>query len=425
MLNGAIKTSDRGEKHKVLGIFQRGYKELAQRVSTKPAGAPNANRGAMRVFQALSIVFSVIGVLTSLQWVWSVLVPNPRLNLILDHGSECLRGNLSRCPWAAAFSDLDQRLHALEIAFSEQTEARHYIEKGLYNQSALNSYLNGKLDLFLGQLENITKDCQQMEKRMARMSSRLLADEILGFLILICIAYEVYNRTEHWRGLAIEMFRHHVLKEERPTKEKPEPKETVEQPPELPVADCVDSTCPMSKPDGIVPACTPPQTSANFVKPHAEEERDKRFVSSNHSGPSTPKRDIPGFLRSEMCVVVFSRENTNLFSSVVDTLLGHMPDITLSSPAYYCIESTTDVMVVIGNDKESELLTGHRQYNSNLRLVFANDVMQDLASSGRVFSINREMSPHQMSHLRKAVKTLMNTRQKDTNSKPRFITITK
>ena len=89
------------------------------------------------------------------------------------------------------------------------------------------------------------------------------------------------------------------------------------------------------------------------------------------------------------------------------------------------IFSTADVIVVIGNDTESELLTGHRQYNSNLRLVFANDVMQDLASSGRVFSLNREMSPHQMSHLRKTVKTFMNSKPKDNSNKPRFITIMK
>ena len=61
---------------------------------------------------------------------------------------------------------------------------------------------------------------------------------------------------------------------------------------------------------------------------------------ANHSAPSTPKH---GVLRNEMCVVLFRRESSSIYSAVVDTLLGYVPDVTLASAPYYSIESTGDL----------------------------------------------------------------------------------
>ena len=123
-----------------------------------------------------SIIFSSIGVVSSLQWVWSFLTPSSRVQLIQDHGSECMQGNISKCPWASAFVDLGNRLQVLELAFKEQSETSLNIEKGLYNQSALNLFLNRKLEVFMNRLDEISQECHHLEGRVGSMSSRLLAD---------------------------------------------------------------------------------------------------------------------------------------------------------------------------------------------------------------------------------------------------------
>lgn len=85
--------------------------------------------------------------------------------------------------------------------------------------------------------------------------------------------------------------------------------------------------------------------------------------------------------------------------------------------------STAVPILIIGNDEESKRLTGHTQYNSNIRFVFSNELVQDHASAGRVFSFWREMSPHQMSHLRKMIRPIFN--EVKTVPQLRYITLTK
>lgn len=95
--------------------------------------------------------------------------------------------------------------------------------------------------------------------------------------------------------------------------------------------------------------------------------------------------------------------------------------IYLNSNFHYL--TTAVPILIIGNDEESKRLTGHTQYNSNIRFVFSNELVQDHASAGRVFSFWREMSPHQMSHLRKMIKPIFN--EVKTVPQLRYITLTK
>lgn len=62
----------------------------------------------------------------------------------------------------------------------------------------------------------------------------------------------------------------------------------------------------------------------------------------------------------------------------------------------------------MANDEGSKKLTAHNMYNTSLRLVQSHEVLQELASTGRVFSIWRELTSHQLSHLRKIIRSVLN-----------------
>ena len=65
-------------------------------------------------------------------------------------------------------------------------------------------------------------------------------------------------------------------------------------------------------------------------------------------------------------------------------------------------------MVVVANDEGSKKLTAHSLYNSSLRLVKTSTCLQELAANGRLFSMWEEMTSHQLSHLRRVIKTVLN-----------------
>jgi len=67
-------------------------------------------------------------------------------------------------------------------------------------------------------------------------------------------------------------------------------------------------------------------------------------------------------------------------------------------------------IVVITNDEGSKNLTSHSTYNTSIRLIKTNDSLQDLAANGRLFSIWQEMTSHQLSHMRRIVKTVLNAK---------------
>lgn len=115
---------------------------------------------------------------------------------------------------------------------------------------------------------------------------------------------------------------------------------------------------------------------------------------------------------------IFFNDNTK---SSIQSIRYLSKLIYLNSNFHYL--TTAVPILIIGNDEESKRLTGHTQYNSNIRFVFSNELVQDHASAGRVFSFWREMSPHQMSHLRKMIKPIFN--EVKTVPQLRYITLTK
>ena len=67
-----------------------------------------------------------------------------------------------------------------------------------------------------------------------------------------------------------------------------------------------------------------------------------------------------------------------------------------------------NIVVILSNEEGSKNLTAHSLYNSSIRLVKTNDFLQDLAANGRLFSMWQELTSHQLSHLRRTIKTVLN-----------------
>ena len=82
--------------------------------------------------------------------------------------------------------------------------------------------------------------------------------------------------------------------------------------------------------------------------------------------------------------------------------------IQLDPDLYFLFPAQT--VVVITNDEGSKNLTGHSVYNSSIRMIRTNDCLHDLAANGRLFSMWKEMTSHQLSHLRRVIKTVLNVK---------------
>ncbi|KAK3098114.1 hypothetical protein FSP39_016246, partial [Pinctada imbricata] len=356
---------------------------------------------------------------------------------------QCFAINTEECPWIEAFLKLSKRVTSLEDQLKKYMAKTEAIKTTPKEETYIPSEIHGPMSILIEKLENATKAYSSLENRMESVTSRLFSDELLGLLIFLYVLYELATRLRpfatQWIILAQETMQNRMTKSETITASPP-PSPSGEVT-EVPVTEEVLEPC------GLTPIEEEPvsEPECNEV-PHKEEVKPKKEKVS-FAMPMIPKH---GVLRNEMCVVLFRRQNINIYASVVETLLGYVTDIKIANAPFYVIDNVSDlskiphvklfllicdcnndytngssrdlrlatirvmhrlgagVIVVIGNDSESTILTGHGQYNNNLRFVFSNEVMQDLASSGRVFSINREMSPHQMSHLRKMVKMIMN-----------------
>ncbi|XP_014767544.1 uncharacterized protein LOC106867245 [Octopus bimaculoides] len=67
-----------------------------------------------------------------------------------------------------------------------------------------------------------------------------------------------------------------------------------------------------------------------------------------------------------------------------------------------------NAIVIITNDEGSKRLSGHVLYNAQLRIVQSQDMLQELASKGKLFSIWKELTSHQISHMRKILLSTLN-----------------
>ncbi|XP_060594049.1 uncharacterized protein LOC132748450 [Ruditapes philippinarum] len=177
------------------------------------------------------------------------------------------------------------------------------------------------------------------------------------------------------------------------------------------------------------------------------------LLISTSSNPGTPKHMVG--LRNEVCVICFQRECADsLILKLTEAMFRHLEGFKVTMKPFYAIFSMEDLrsmphvklyvimvdlesrglyingcekdlvfttikytkslgaqsVVVITNDEGSKNLTAHSIYNSTLRMVKTNDNLQDMAANGRLFSMWQEMTSHQLSHLRRMVKTVLNAK---------------
>lgn len=389
-----------------------------------------------------SALFSVIGVITSLHWLWSAVTSGSSV-MTHDPTKECRIGDEESCPWFMVFTEMKDKIKNLEKSYEEQVSHRETLERDFMNQSELNYILTEKLKLFFKKLDNITLYCSRAESQAADIYARLYFDEMILYFLLTIVLFEIFTRvrphTQEWKD-AVEVTIRGYLNKSEPTVA---PSDAMTGSTASTLDDATDNGS-ESIPNGII-----------------KEGKEKKNGTPTHTAPSTPKH---GVLRNEMCIVLFRKECISIYNSVVETLLSYFTEIKIASAPYYVIENISDIskiphvklfilvcdstiyygsgskdiriatlkvlktwgavpILIIGNDEESKRLTGHTQYNSNIRFVFSNELVQDHASAGRVFSFWREMSPHQMSHLRKMIKPIFN--EVKTVPQLRYITLTK
>ena len=56
--------------------------------------------------------------------------------------------------------------------------------------------------------------------------------------------------------------------------------------------------------------------------------------------PSTPKHKV---LKNELCIILFRRENNNIYATLVEAMLKHYNDVKLASNPFCIVESLNEV----------------------------------------------------------------------------------
>ncbi|ESO84850.1 hypothetical protein LOTGIDRAFT_168339 [Lottia gigantea] len=290
------------------------------------------------------------------------------------------------------------RLQLLEMAFKDQVVARLSIEREVSNQSYVNLLLDKKLAAFHERLDNMNMKYRLLERRLDEISSRLYSDESLGFLVIVLIIIEVIVRVK-------------------------------------PQVQLLQSKL----------------ADRKVEKKDEKSEKDSDKMKNGNGVNYSPKHGLT--LKNELCVIVFKKDNNNIISTFIDVTLKNLEDVKLTVPSHYVIEkhemlrqlpraklylvvteleekstfgfcrqtnsdmqiSTirfvkslgAQVIVLVANDENSKKLTAHSLYNTSLRFVQSHDILQDLATNGRVFSMWRELSSHQMGHFRKTIRNVL------------------
>lgn len=129
-------------------------------------------------------MFSVIGVVASVQWMWSAVASASNVNVIShDPTKECRTGDEESCPWFMVFTEMKSKFKNLETSFNEQISQRESLERDFMNHSELNHILSEKLKIFFDKLDNISLHCSKAESQAADIYSRIFLDGMLQFKI--------------------------------------------------------------------------------------------------------------------------------------------------------------------------------------------------------------------------------------------------
>ncbi|KAK3577399.1 hypothetical protein CHS0354_032247 [Potamilus streckersoni] len=373
-------------------------------------------RGSL-VYKYLWFTFALIGVIGSLRCILSVFV-SFELETLPAEVTKDLRcepdilkdsvisgvdaASETECPWNHVFSDVSNRVNLLEVAFKEQVYARESIAREVFNQSDLNKLLNAKLAMFLQQLNNLSHKYNDLELKYKELSTRVHSDELLGLVIFVVILVEILSRL--WRRIVKLLSKITVYMPQFPR-----------------------------------------------LGQRLFPRLGQRLERKNSSACSTPKHS--GSPRNELCIVLVKR-GSSLYQIFLDSILKSFDDIRVVIRPYHNVTSQEDLrclpnvrlyfvlidaesthnhgngtekdleittlkavksmpghsVVIIANDEGSKKLTAHSMYNTSIRLVKNNEILHALAADGRLFSIWQEMTSHQMSHLRRVIKTVLCTK---------------
>ncbi|XP_071113362.1 uncharacterized protein [Haliotis cracherodii] len=412
-----------------------------------PFSTDKLKQSAPCALKIAGALFSLIGIAASIRWATSSTQP-PQLNDIPNNG--CSSSTTDGCPWQHVISDLANRLQLLEMAFKEQVVARETIIKEVSNQSDVNSSLEKKLTIFLQRLSQLDSHIHSLEVRLEELTNRLHSDESLGFLVIVMIIVEVMLRL-HPKVQKLNPFRR-FSKDGKDCNQKAEKDSS--------------SVSKMSLYVYSMLKWTPVNLSLKrFPLQRAKYRKSSlQSTSASTNGDHSPRHRVANgvnfspkhgvSLKNELCVVLFKRENNNIVATLIEAILKQLDDVRLSVKPHYMIEGPehlksiprvklflvvsemedkggqsflrmqdsdlhtsavrfmkslgAQIILIMANDEGSKKLTAHNMYNTSLRLVQSHEVLQELASTGRVFSIWRELTSHQLSHLRKIIRSVLN-----------------
>ncbi|KAH3746586.1 uncharacterized protein LOC127848537 [Dreissena polymorpha] len=296
--------------------------------------------------------------------------------------------------------DVITRLHILEIAFKEQTFARETIAREVSDQTNTYESLEKKIASVLDRLTNISSLFSDLQMKFDQLERKANFNETLVIALFLCIVCCLlwYNRKSI----------HEYVEKLEASYRSPIPKK-------------IEST--------------------------------RVLVRKSSSNPGTPKHSSS--LLNEVCMVCFQPENTNgIIAKLTNAMLRHLEGFRVSLRPFYGVLSFDDIrdmphvrlyviivdaesrglflncsdkdllvecvnrsntigaccVVIIINDDGSKNLTAHSVFNSSLRLIKTSDCLQDMAAKGRLFSLWKDMTSHQLSHLRRIVKTVLNAK---------------
>ncbi|KAL8611370.1 hypothetical protein ACOMHN_014425 [Nucella lapillus] len=391
------------------------------------------------------------------------------------------------CPWQFVLSDLTNRLHLLEAAFKEQVLAREMMAQEVTNQTGSNQLIEHKLHAFLRRVEEVERNVRKLEGRLNELSTRLHSDEFIGFVVILAIMVEVLLRVRPrvaghfgpWGSDIMARYRRWSHGPDMPpnfSSPTPTPTTSLTTSQTLTTSSGVGGSSSSSsnnggggnrslvdgRPEGVGMMGVgvgethhsnggAPQVFKPFSSSSSSSSTASTTTSITANGVSfSPKHGL--FLKSELCVIAFRRDNPPL-SAFVNAVVRHLDDVRVSVRPYYVIEShehlrqspraklylvifemeervssscrpqdadliTSTVryikslgatlILIVTNDEGSKKLTVHALYNTHLRLLQSHEAFQDLTSSGRVFSAWRELNSHQTSHMRKIAKSALN-----------------
>ncbi|GAB1598907.1 uncharacterized protein LOC115232463 [Argonauta hians] len=378
----------------------------------------------------MGIILSIVGLLASVRWLTS-----------WGNGDSTSPNDMCRadssdtvCPWKHVFSDFTQRLHLIEMAFKDQVVAREAMAQEVVNQSDLNGVLDQKLSVFINKVEDLHQQIDRVENKILDIHARINSDESVGFLVIVILVIELVMRI-HPRIRLLQIW----FQEKNLPSSPSSNKQAIDVRRESPSSSSKNGVLNISPKHGIslrneVCVIMFKKESENIystlmdslikqldnvrlaVRPFlAVEGQDclrhlpycKIFLvfaeCTSNKRPSSPSSPTNSVNQSQMTPSV----------PAYPTSLQSKPNeqVELQITSLKVIKALgANAIVIITNDEGSKRLSGHVLYNAHLRAIQTQDMLQELASKGRLFSIWKELTSHQISHMRKILLSTLNPR---------------